>query len=159
MEWEVTNLKFEVVSDIYRKFKDTDIYLPVRSTKGSVGYDFFSNESIIIPPHVNYMFWTDIKAKLEDNEALIIIPRSSIGIKKHLMLANTIGVIDPDYYENEDNDGNIGICLYNYGNEPIEINEKERIAQGIIIQYNSYTEPKTVRRGGFGSTNSIVWEE
>lgn len=148
---------FEFVSKIHKKYdEEILIQLPVRATKFSAGYDFFSPIDVIIPPLSKLTIWTDVKSYMQNGEVLLLDVRSSIGIKKGLKLANTIGVIDADYYSNIDNDGNIGICLENSNPyKEIEINAGERIAQGIFISYlvadngNSDNE----RVGGVGSTN------
>jgi len=92
---------------------------------------------------------------MQEGEVLILDVRSSIGIKKGLMLANTIGIVDQDYFSNKDNDGNIGICLYNMTDKPVHIEQFERIAQGIFIPFlvsdNGNTDEE--RTGGIGSTN------
>lgn len=151
-------MRFEIVRDDTRKFKDVDIKIPSKSTKYSAGYDFYSNEDYILEPSKQHIFWTDVKCKVGKDEFLMIVPRSSIGIKYNLMLANTTGIIDHDYYNNIDNDGNIGICLYNYGNLNIEIKQGDRISQGIVMEYvyepeyNVDFSPE--RLGGFGSTGN-----
>lgn len=144
---------FEVVSDKHRKYPNVDIKLPERKTKNSAGYDFYSNEEKKIYPRLPYMIWTDVKAKLKPDEVLLILPRSSLSIKKNIRLTNTIGVIDADYYSNKSNDGNIGISLYNFGYAPKKIKKEERIAQGIIVKYQAFEKVSTVRQGGLGSTN------
>ena len=146
---------FEVVSDSFRKHKDVEIKLPIRATKISAGYDFSSPISITIQPKSKEVIWTDVKSYMQEGEVLILDVRSSIGIKKGLMLANTIGIVDQDYFSNINNDGNIGICLYNMTDEPVHIEQFERIAQGIFIPFlvsdNGNTEEE--RKGGIGSTN------
>ena len=148
-------MKFEIVKSKYKKNKKSKIKLPERQTSKSIGYDFFIpiNLGIRIPPKQSVMIWTDVKVKLDEDELLMIVPRSSTGIKKTIMLANTIGIIDPDYYGNKDNDGNIGICLYNYGNHYTFLDEGERFAQGIVLKsYHEKDKNKPERKGGFGST-------
>lgn len=150
--------RFEVVKDVCRKHPDEEIKLPTKGTRYSAGYDFYSNESVMISPQETYPFHTDIKVKLEKDEFLMIVPRSSIGIKKHLMLMNTVAIIDSDYYNNEDNDGNIILALYNYYNYGVSwIENGERIAQGIVCKYVNSTEDLShsttkKRKGGIGST-------
>lgn len=146
--------KFEIVDKEYRKFPNKDIKLPERKTKESAGYDFYSNQTVNIPPGQSYIFWTDVKVLVESNQFLMVVPRSSTAFNKSIMLMNTIGVVDADYYNNEDNDGNIAICLFNFGDSTISIKEGERFAQGIIAFYDN--EPgehvEETRKGGLGST-------
>lgn len=146
------NRYFEVVSDNFRK-NSGDIILPTRATKSSIAYDFYSPIDTVINPMQSVMIWTDIKAKFNADEALLINVRSSMG-KHPIMIANTQGWIESDYYSNPDNDGNIGIRLFNLGTEPYEIKVGDRIAQGMFIKYleadNGNTD--TERQGGFGSS-------
>ena len=145
---------FEVVRDNCRK-NSGDIKLPTRATEYSAGYDFYSPVDITIEPQESVMIWTDVKAHMYYDNALIIIPRSSMG-KQPIMIANTVGLIDNDYYGNEDNDGNIGFRLLNLGKTPYEINVGDRIGQGIFIKYGTVKNDNTIskRSGGFGSTNN-----
>ena len=155
MNIELTKTRgFEVVKDEKRK-TEGEITLPTRGTKDSAGYDFYSTETFTIKPQESKLIWSDVKAYMQIGEVLEIYVRSSIGINKHLMLSNLTGIIDADYYSNPKNDGNIGICLFNYGNEEITIEEGERIAQGIFKQFlvsdNGNTDEERI--GGTGSTN------
>ena len=147
------NRYFEVVSDTYRKFKEVNIRLPQRATEHSIAYDFFSPSDYTIMPMESVMIWTDIKAKFNTDEALLLNVRSSMG-KYHIMIANTQGWIESDYFSNSDNDGNIGLRLLNLGNIPYTINAGDKIGQGMFIKYlvadNGNTEEKRV--GGYGST-------
>ncbi|EAF6983260.1 dUTPase, partial [Listeria monocytogenes] len=112
---------FEVVNEASRKFPEQTISLPIRGDKGSAGYDFFSNETVTIVPGEKHIFWTDIKSYMQEDEVLNIYVRSSIGIKKGLLLCNGTGIIDSSYYSNPGNDGNIGIAIKNFSNEPVSI--------------------------------------
>ena len=144
---------FEIVSDKYRK-NEGEIILPTRATKHSIAYDFYSPVDIKINPMRSVMIWTDVKAKFNADEALLINVRSSMG-KQPVMMANTQGRIESDYYSNPDNDGNIGIRLFNLGDDPYYITAGERIAQGMFIKYLTADNGNTdnIRQGGFGSTN------
>ena len=130
--------------------------LPQRSTEQAAGYDFYSPVSITIGPKQWGMVRTHIKAKMAADDVLMIFPRSSMGCKKHLMLSNTVGIIDSDYYNNPDNEGNIVIALYNYGDREQHIAVGDKIAQGIFLKFgitdNDFTAAKAERRGGIGST-------
>ena len=143
---------FEVVKDEHRKTSG-EIKLPTRASEHSAGYDFYSPIDIVIPPHEMVMIFTDVKAHMYYDNALLLMPRSSMG-KQPIMLANTIGLIDNDYYGNPDNDGNIGFRLLNLGDTPYEIKIGDRIGQGIFIKYGTTQDDKTTtkREGGFGSS-------
>jgi dUTP pyrophosphatase len=143
---------FEVVS----KYKDQDIELPTRKTTGSAGYDFQSAETIELKPKEITFVSTGIKAYMQKDEVLQMYPRSSLSFKKKLIKANSVGIIDSDYYNNPDNEGEIKLILYNFSDEVVLIEKGERIAQGVFMKYLSVDndQTNTKRLGGFGSTGS-----
>ncbi|WP_350445975.1 dUTP diphosphatase [Anaeromonas gelatinilytica] len=147
---------FEIVEDKYRKHLNKKINLPIRGSKGSAGYDFYSPETFILKPNEKKIIWTDIKSYMQEDEVLKIYIRSSIGIKRGLILCNGTGIIDKDYYSNVSNDGNIGIAITNISENEVEIKENERIAQGIFQKYLIADNDKTTdeRLGGIGSTGN-----
>ena len=144
---------FEVVKNEFRK-NEGEIKLPTRASRHSAGYDFYSPVDAIIQPNEAVMIWTDVRAHMYYDNALLIIPRSSMG-KHPVMIANTVGLIDSDYYGNESTDGNIGFRLLNLGTTPYEIKAGDRIGQGIFIKYGTIKDDDTTetRTGGFGSSN------
>lgn len=125
------NRGFEIVSD----FKDKHINLPTRKTSKSAGYDIEAAEDKIIKAGKMAVIATGLKAYMQDDEYLGIHIRSSLALKKHLNLVNSQGVIDADYYNNEDNEGHIMIGLINFGNEDVEITKGMRIAQAIFYKF------------------------
>lgn len=144
--------RFEEVSAKNKKHLE-NVILPTRGSKHSAGWDFYMPCDAVIEPHCTCMVWTDIKARIASNEVLMIVIRSSVGTKRHLMLANTVGIIDSDYVDNPSNEGNIGVCLYNYGDTPTELKKGERFCQGICVEYHPMDdEDVNERTGGFGST-------
>lgn len=149
------NRGFEVVDYKYRKHIDVDIQIPKRSTKNSAGYDICTPIKIIIPAGgISEAVQTDIKAYMLEDEVLEIYPRSSLGFKKGLMLINTVGIIDSDYYSNKDNDGNIGFKLKNLTDKEVVIEAGEKIMQGIFKKYLKVDNDNSneARIGGIGST-------
>ena len=104
---------FEVVSDEFRKYPEIDIQLPKRGDSRSAGYDFYAPCDITLQPNEKVLLFSDVKAYMQDDEVLMLYVRSSIGIKKGLVLSNGTGIIDSSYYNNPSNDGNIGIALHN----------------------------------------------
>ena len=92
---------------------------------------------------------------MADDEVLILANRSSNPGKKGLILANSIGVIDKDYYGNPDNDGHIMFAFYNIKDEDIEIKKGDCIGQAIFQKYLVADDDNAEgeRTGGFGSTN------
>ncbi len=145
--------KFEWVTDSV--VKEVDGKLPARSTKHSAGYDFFAPFDFTVAPHsTTKLHFTDVKVRLDSDSVLLLFPRSSLGCKG-IMLANTVGVIDADYYGNPKNDGNIGFMMVNKSDEPVEIKKGDKFMQGIILKYGITDDDNvsTEREGGFGSTN------
>lgn len=146
---------FEVVADWARKVPGQDVVLPQRATQHSAAYDIFALENKVIYPGGRETFHTDVKAYMQPNEVLLLFPRSSQGIKLNLMLANTTGVIDADYYSNPQNDGSFSIVLRNMGGAPVEVRIGDRIAQAMFTSYLlADNEPQDLpsRQGGVGST-------
>ncbi|SFE27454.1 deoxyuridine 5'-triphosphate nucleotidohydrolase [Peptostreptococcus sp. D1] len=147
---------FELVDDKFRKHPDLEINLPVRGTSKSAGYDIVTPVDIVIPPRGNSgVIFTDIKSYMLEDEVLTTHVRSSIGMKRGLVLANTTGIIDSDYYSNPDNDGNIGFMLRNLTDKEVVIKAGERVIQGIFIKYLTADDDmpaSDMRLGGVGST-------
>lgn len=147
---------FEVVSKEFRKTKG-DITLPKRSTAFSAGYDFYLPEDVTVPAHgTSGAIPTDVKAYMQEGEVLLLYVRSSVGIKKGLVLANGTGVIDADYYSNESNDGNICLALRNETDTDITLKAGERVMQGVFVPYLVADDDTTTetRTGGIGSTEA-----
>ena len=142
---------FEVVSF----YKDKGIELPRRKTLKSAGYDLAAAEDKTIEPGQMEVIDTGLKAYMMDDEYLGIHIRSSLAFKKHLNLVNAQGIIDADYYGNENNEGHIMVGLVNFGKEAVQITKGMRIAQAIFYKFLTTDDDLTedaVRQGGFGST-------
>ena len=141
---------FEVVT----AYKDQGIRLPARKTARSAGYDLEAAADTVLAPHAVSVVPTGLKAFMEDDEYLSVFIRSSLAFKKGLMLANSTGIIDSDYYNNEDNEGHIMIAYYNTNDVPLTIKKGERIGQGIFMEYLTVNDDAAsgVRKGGIGST-------
>lgn len=149
--------KFEFVDRIIRDKDDeykTCLKLPKRSTAKSAGYDFYAVNDVTCKSHEITMVPTGIKAKMEDDETLLLFNRSSNPKKKGLIILNGVGVIDADYYGNRDNDGEIAGLFYNMRDEDVEIAAGEKIMQGIFVKYEKTEddEAEGERSGGWGST-------
>ena len=132
------------------------ICLPRRATAGSAGYDFFLPADICLKPGEGVKVPTGIRAKMAEGWALLLFPRSGLGFKYRLQLDNTVGVVDSDYY-NADNEGHIFIKLTNDSREGkvLSLKAGEAFAQGIFLPYG-ITEDDSAnagRTGGFGSTS------
>jgi len=145
--------------EIAKGFENSGINIPVRKTKFSAGYDIEAAEDCIIPSFKKgakpTLVKTGLKAYMGEDEVLILANRSSNPGKKGLILANSIGVIDSDYYGNSDNDGHIMFAFYNIKEEDIEIKKGDAIGQGIFQKFLTTDEDIATgeRKGGFGSTS------
>lgn len=165
--------KFEIVKRIENAL---DVRKPNRSTVNSAGYDFYAVEDVEIQ-QANYtieeyspildayiiketgvkptLIRTGIKAKMGKDEFLMLANRSS-NPKKGLFLANGVGIIDSDYYNNENNDGEIMFAFLNLTAEPITIKKGDKIGQGVFMKYLTTDDDLATgkRTGGFGSTDN-----
>lgn len=145
--------------EIAKGFEDKNINLPVRKTKYSAGYDIEAAEDCIVPAfkagQAPTLIKTGIKSYMLDNEFLMLCNRSSNPKKKGLILANSVGIVDKDYYENPDNDGHIMFAYYNIKSEDVEIKKGEAIGQAIFQKYYIVDDDNCEgeRIGGFGSTS------
>ena len=146
--------------EVAKGFENSNINLPVRKTKFSAGYDFEAAEDCVVPAFTNggtkpTLVKTGIKAYCGEDEYLALVNRSSNPLKRGLVLANSIGIIDSDYYENPSNDGHIMFCFYNMSDKDVEIKKGECIGQGIFQKFyiadGDCAEGE--RTGGYGSTN------
>lgn len=146
----MTGRGFEIVSTYINK----GITLPERKTAKSAGYDLAAAETVILAPQAVTVVPTGLKAFMEDDEYLSIFIRSSLAFKRGLMLANSTGIVDSDYYNNSDNEGHIMIAYYNTNTMPYTIEKGERIGQGIFMKYLTTNDDQAagVRTGGIGST-------
>lgn len=146
----------EAITDMGEEIYER-IQLPVRSTAGSAGYDFCSTMDVTLYPGQSVKIPTGIRAKMPENVVLAIFPRSGLGFKYRMQLNNTVGIIDSDYY-NSDNEGHIFIKITNDSREGkvLEIKEGEKFAQGIFFPYllTDNDNCQAARNGGFGSTGA-----
>lgn len=146
--------KFEKVSknEETKDFYDY-IMLPKRATSGSAGYDFYLPFDLTIKPNESVKVYTGIRAKINPDYVLMIFPRSGLGTKYHLMLDNTVGVIDSDYY-NALNEGHIIVALTNHSDKVLELKRGDRFAQGVFLKFGITVDDdtKSERLGGHGST-------
>ena len=145
--------------EIAKGFEDKGINLPIRKTKYSAGYDIEAAEDCIIPSfklgQAPTLIKTGLKAYMPEDEYLMLCNRSSNPKKKGLVMANSIGIIDSDYYENPDNDGHFMFAFFNIKAEDIEIKKGDVIGQAIFQKYLTVDNDKAEgeRVGGFGSTS------
>lgn len=128
--------------------------LPSRSTAYSAGYDFVSPMYFTLKPGETIMIPTGIRAYMPNDMVLMAFPRSGLGTKYQLGLCNTVGIIDADYY-NADNEGHIMLKLVNRGDKRVYVDGGQAFVQGVFLPYyTAYGDNVTSSRsGGFGSTD------
>ena len=136
-----------------------DIKLPKRATVGSAGYDFFSPTSFTLLPGETIKIATGIRCRIDEGFVLKIYPRSSFGFKYRAVLDNTVGIIDSDYF-NADNEGHIFVKITNNGDKTLVVNKGDAFCQGIFVQYflTCDDDATGVRTGGIGSTSEVKKE-
>lgn len=130
--------------------------IPCRSTKTSAGYDFMVLGDFEIKPGEIKKIPSGIKAKMNDDEYLGLYIRSSLGFKYNIRLTNQVGIIDSDYYNNENNEGHIWYSIQNEGQVPVSFKKGDHIVQGIYSKFlivSNEQEVKNVRISGIGSTD------
>ena len=145
---------FEKINTRYDNIKP-----PKRATNYSAGYDFYVSGDVVIPSGDSYIIPTGIRwvcDKEEDkNKVLQLYPRSGIGFKTGIRLMNTVGIIDADYWEGN-NEGHIMLKLYNPMDSPLHIKGGDAIVQGVITEYHTCDDEEEIvekRMGGMGSTD------
>lgn len=143
--------RFEVVS----RCKDMNVRLPKRKTKKSAGYDFFAFEDFTLYPNKLCIVPTGVKAYMEDDEVLYLHIRSSVAFKRGVRMLNSIGVIDADFVDNPDNEGEISLGLLSHNDDIVHIKKGERIAQGVFHKFliTDDDDAEGQRVGGIGSTD------
>lgn len=141
------------LTDIKIQSLSEEVVIPTLATNGSVGFDFYSLDTLIIEPMSSTLIHTGLAFELPANIELQIRSRSGLSVKYNVFVLNAPGTIDSDYR------GEVMICLYNLGKEPFSIKKGDRVAQGVL---NTVVLPRFVKvntlshteRGsnGFGST-------
>ena len=147
-------VSFETFGDYGTRATYDEIKLPKRATAKSAGYDFFAPTAITVAPHETVTVATGIRALMPSNWCLMLFPRSGLGFKYKLRLNNTVGIIDADYSDSE-NQGHIFIRMTNESDTPLNISQGSAFAQGIFVQYllTEDDDATDTRNGGLGSTD------
>ena len=144
--------------EIAKGWEDKGINLPVRKTARAAGYDVEAAEDIIIPKFERgikpTLIPTGLKAYCEDDECFLLLNRSS-GPKKGFLMANSVGLIDSDYYGNPDNDGHFYFAYFNCSDHDIEVKKGDIIGQVVFTKFLTVDDDNATgkRQGGFGSTD------
>ena len=145
--------------EIAKGFEDKEINLPIRKTKSSAAYDLEAAEDIVLPSYEKgskpILIPTGLKAYMQPDEMLVIVPRSSSPKKQGISYPHSMGVLDADYYENPDNDGHIFVQCINLKDEEVKIKKGEAVGQAIFQKILTIDNDQAdgIRTGGFGSTD------
>ena len=134
---------------------DKDLPLPKRQTEGAAAFDLTAREVVTIPPGAVGYVPLNVAVETPPDHFLLVAARSGTH-KKGLMMANGIGIIDPDYSGNNDE---IKAAYFNFTAAPVAIEKGERVAQGTFVkishpEWNEVDEMENKTRGGFGTTGS-----
>ena len=142
--------------DYVERIKEKDFELPKRSTKNSGGYDFVVPEDTICKSHEITMVKSGVKAYFPDDEVLLLFNRSSNPKKKGLIILNGVGVVDSDYVDSADNEGEIAGLFYNMLDEDVVLKAGEKMMQGVFVHYGITDDDNAEgkRKGGWGSTGA-----
>ena len=148
------NRGFLLIKDELLTYREEDILIPKRATKYSAGYDFYLPCNVVLKAKKKVQVKTNLKAYMKKDEVLFLFIRSSYAIKKGITLTNNVGIIDSDYFSNEDNDGEIIVSLTNNTDKDIYLKRGDRFIQGIFLKYLTVDGDTTtkLRKGGIGST-------
>jgi len=135
---------------------DPSVSLPEPATRHSAGFDLASAVDIEIPARSIRLVGTGLVIAVPEGHFLGIFARSSTPLKRGLMVANGVGVIDADYCGPADE---IKIQLLNFTDAPVQVNKGDRLAQGIVlpcprVEWDEVSEIHAATRGGFGSTGN-----
>ena len=140
--------------NIQVKRVDPTLPLPRHETAGSVGLDLLCRERVTVPAGEIRLVPANLIVAVPPGYMLMVVSRSSLPLKKGLMVSNGVGIIDQDYRGPEDE---IYVQVYNFTDRTVEVERAERLAQGIFVRVDrvDWVEVEEVEgrsRGGFGST-------
>jgi dUTP pyrophosphatase len=130
--------------------------MPRYETAGAAGFDLSASQDMTVQPGEVTLVPTGLVIEVPPNTFLGVFARSSTPLKRGLMVANGVGVVDPDYCGPADE---VKIEVYNFTARPVHIKAGDRIAQGIVIpairvEWDETAELNAESRGGFGATDS-----
>ena len=133
------------------------VALPEHHSGGAAAFDLASREDVTVAPGEVRLVGTGLVVEIPRGHFLAVVARSSLPIKKGLLVANAIGVVDSDYCGPGDE---VKVEVYNFRDREVRIAAGERIAQGLIlpavrVEWDEVTESAAPTRGGFGSTGGL----
>ena len=133
---------------------DPSLPMPRYQTRGSVAFDLYAREDMVIKSKEIKLVPANIIVKVPKGYMLMIAARSSLPIKKGLVLANSVGILDQDYCGPDDE---LKLELLNITDKEIKVKKGERLAQAILVniakaEFEKMAENTYNSRGGVGST-------
>jgi dUTP pyrophosphatase len=158
---KLEKISYEQFKKDINEYSSREMYdaliIPTRHTKLSAGYDFHATLDFTLNPGEIFKMPTGIKVTMNPDEFFMIVMRSSVGFKYNVRMCNQVGIIDADYYNNEENEGHMWIAFQNEGKEPWIVKKGDRVAQGIFIKYllvdNEDSAPST--RTGWSASKDV----
>ena len=141
-----------MIVSVFRQ--DPSVPLPKYETPGSAGFDLAASADVTIEPGAIALVPTGLVIGVPPGHLLGIFARSSTPLKKGLMVANGVGVVDSDYCGPDDE---VKVQVLNFTKAPVTVRRGDRIAQGLILpfvraEWKENTAASGPTRGGFGST-------
>jgi dUTP pyrophosphatase len=135
---------------------DPTISLPAYGTDEAAGFDLAAAHDSVVPAGRIVLIRTGLIIEVPTGHCLAIFARSSTPLKRGLMVANGVGIVDPDYCGPADE---VMIQVLNFTSGDVQIRRGDRLAQGIVlptprVQWEETDEIKVVTRGGFGATGN-----
>ena len=129
-------------------------FIPRYETAGAAAFDLTASEDVTVPPAAVVLVPTGLVIEVPDGMFLGVFARSSTPLRRGLMVANGVGIVDPDYCGPTDE---VKIEVYNFTQQTVTVKTGDRIAQGVLIpsvraEWEEVAELKPESRGGFGGT-------
>jgi dUTP pyrophosphatase len=133
-----------------------DVELPSYASAGAAAFDLAAAEAITVAPRATALVATGLVVEVPAGMFLAIFARSSTPLKRQLMVANGVGVVDPDYCGPDDE---VKIAVLNVSDAPVEVRRGDRLAQGIFlpaprVEWDEVEALRAKSRGGFGATGA-----
>ena len=137
---------------------DPGVPLPAYQSEGAAAFDLAARDAVVIGPREIRLVGTGLVIEAPPDHFLAVVARSSLPLKKGLVVANAVGVVDRDYCGPADE---VKVQVMNVGDAPVTIERGERIAQGLIlpvtrVQFEEVEAIAAESRGGFGSTGGYT---
>jgi dUTP pyrophosphatase len=133
---------------------DPNVPIPEYQTAGAAGFDLAASTAVDVPAGEIALVPTGLVIEVPTGHFLGIFARSSTPLKRGLMVANGVGIVDSDYCGPTDE---IKVAVLNFTATAVKVSAGDRLAQGLLlpaprIEWDEVTELAATSRGGFGGT-------